>query len=77
MKSKFLTLSWIDLGKGLLVAFFSALITGLYELLQAGAALDWLTIKPVLLAAVAAMLGYLIKNLFTNSTGEFAKLEKK
>jgi VIT1/CCC1 family predicted Fe2+/Mn2+ transporter len=77
MKSGFLKLSWADLGKGLLVAFFSALITGFYQLLQSGAALDWITIKPVLLVAIAAGLSYLIKNLFTNNAGEFAKLDKK
>ena len=77
MKSEFLKLNWVDLGKGLLIAFFSALITGLYELLQTGAVLDWLTIKPVLLVAVAAMLSYLIKNLFTNSEGKVFKLERK
>ena len=76
MGSKFLKLNLKDLIKGLLLAFITAIITGLYELLQVGAVLDWVTIKPCLLVAVAAALSYLIKNLFTNKDGEILKTEK-
>jgi hypothetical protein len=77
MKSKFLRLNLNDFLKGLLMAFLGALVTGVYQLFQAGSALNWITLKPVLLVAIAAGLSYLIKNLFTNNAGEFAKLDKK
>lgn len=77
MGSKFLQLNAKDLLKGLLMAVLGALITGVYQLFQSESALNWVTIKPVLLVAVASGLGYLIKNLFTNSTDEFLKLERR
>jgi lysozyme family protein len=77
MKSKFLSLNWNDFLKGLLMAFLGALVTGIYQLFQTGSALNWATLKPVLLVAIANGLSYLIKNLFTNNQGEFAKLDKK
>jgi hypothetical protein len=76
MKSKFLTLSAIDFIKGLIVAIGTALLTGLYDLLQKGAAFDWPTLKPVVLASVAAGISYLLKNLLTNSQGQTFTLEK-
>lgn len=73
MNSKFLSLGLKDLAKGLLVAFLTALITGLYQLVQAGPfALDWATFQPIVMASVGSALAYLIKNLFQNSSGELA-----
>ncbi len=76
MKSGFLKLNASDLLKGLLVAVLTALLTGLYQLVQANSELNWITMKPVVLAAVGAGLSYLIKNLFTNSEGTVLKTEK-
>jgi hypothetical protein len=74
-KSSFLSLNWDDFGKGLLVAFITALITGLYNLLQSGASFDWITLKPVLIASVGAGVAYILKNLFSNSEGTFMTKE--
>jgi hypothetical protein len=77
MKSKFLTLTARDFFKGLLIAAGTALLTGVYQLLQNGAAFDWPTLKPVVLATVAAIISYLLKNLFTNSQGQILTSEPK
>ena len=76
-QSKLFSINWADFGKGLLIAFLTALIGGVYELLQAGSMVfDWPTLQPILEAALAAGLAYILKNLFTNSAGEIAKSEK-
>lgn len=76
MKSKFLTLSTGDILKGLLVAIITALLTGFYELIQAGGDFAWMDLKPVVLATIGAGIAYLLKNLFSNSEGRFAKSER-
>jgi len=76
MRSAFLKLNLRDFLKGLILAFITAIITGIYELLQTGAALDWVTLKPVLMVSIAAALSYLIKNLFTNTDGQILTAEK-
>ena len=76
MRSKFKALNMIDFGKGLLIAFLTALFTGLIELFQAGPfAFDWVTLQPIVYSAISAALAYLIKNFFTNSTGDLLKKE--
>lgn len=75
-KSGFLKLNASDLLKGLLVAVITALLTGLYALVQAGAEFNWITLNPVVLASVGAGLSYLIKNLFTNSDDQVLTAEK-
>jgi len=76
MRSAFLKLNLRDFLKGLILAFITAIMTGIYELLQTGAALDWVTLKPVLMVSIAAALSYLIKNLFTNTDGQILTAEK-
>lgn len=75
--SKFLRLNWQDIGKGVLMAFLGALITGLYQLLNTGALFNLDSLKSVLMVALAAGISYIIKNYFTNSEGQPFKLEKK
>ena len=75
-KSKFMKLDARDFLKGLLVAVLTALLTGLYQLLQAGGDLTWLAMKPVVMASAAAGLSYLIKNLLSNSEDQFVMNEK-
>ena len=53
MKSKFLTLDWKDFSRGLLIAFLTAVISGIIEMLDTGAIFTWVTIKPVLIAGVS------------------------
>lgn len=75
MKSKFLTLNWKDFSRGLLIAFLTALLTGVINILDAGAVFTWVTIKPVLIAGVSAALSYLIKCLATNSQDQLFRRE--
>ena len=75
MKSKFLTLNWKDFSRGLLIAFLTAVLTGVINILDTGAVFTWVTIKPVLIAGVSAALSYLLKCLMTNSQDQMFKRE--
>jgi hypothetical protein len=74
-RSNFLSLNATDFLKGFVMVIITALLTGIYQLLTNGGTLDWITLKPVLLSAVAAGLGYIIKNYLTNSQGEVFRTE--
>lgn len=67
--SKFLSLSWTDFVKGLITAVFAAVIAFAYQAIALPDFWSWNTLKGAGLAAAAALLGYLTKNLFTNSKG--------
>jgi hypothetical protein len=75
MKSKFLNLDWKDLSRGLLIAFLTAVLTGVINLLDTGAVFTWVTLKPVLIAGISAALSYLLKCLATNSQDVMFKRE--
>lgn len=75
MKSKFLTLDWKDFSRGLLIAFLTAVLTGVINLLDTGAVFTWVTLKPVLIAGISAALSYLLKCLATNSQDVMFKRE--
>ena len=77
MKSKFLTLDWKDFSRGLLIAFLTAVLTGVINILDAGAVFSWVTLKPVLIAGISAALSYLLKCLATNSQDQMFKREPK
>lgn len=77
MKSKFLTLDWKDFSRGLLIAFLTAVISGIIEILDIGAIFTWVTLKPVLIAGVSAALSYLLKCLITNSQDQMFKREPR
>jgi hypothetical protein len=77
MKSKFLTLDWKDLSRGLFIAFLTAILTGVINILDAGAVFTWVTIKPVLIAGLSATLSYLLKCLMTNSQDQMFKPEPR
>lgn len=75
MNSTFLTLNTKDFIKGLLVAVLSAVVTILYNTIQSGSlAFDW---KQIGVVALTSALAYIMKNLFSNSTGGFLKKEPK
>jgi hypothetical protein len=76
MRSKFLKLNRRDFIKGIIVAIFCTFITGFYQLIANGGVINWLTIKPVVIAAVGSGIAYLTKNLLTNSKGQFMKGER-
>ena len=73
MNSNFLNLNVNDLLKGLIVAILTAIITGVYNALNTGVAID---IKLTILSGLTAGLGYLLKNFFTNSDGNQLKKEQ-
>jgi hypothetical protein len=76
MRSKFLRLNSRDFIKGLIVVVFCTLITGFYQLIANGGNVNWVTLKPVVIAAIGSGLSYLTKNLLTNSKGEFMRGER-
>ncbi len=71
-RSKFFSLNLRDFLKGLLLALLSAVVTFLYEVVQAGTAFDAEFFKALGIVAVTTLLAYLGKNLFENSSGELA-----
>jgi len=77
MKSKFLSLDLKDFLRGLLIAFLTAVISGVIELLDTGVIFTWLTLKPVLIAGISGALAYLLKCLMTNSKDEMFKREPR
>ena len=77
MKSKFFTLDWKDFSRGLLIAFLTAVITGIINILDTGAVFTWITLRPVLIAGISAALSYLLKCLATNSQDQMFKHEPK
>lgn len=77
MKSKFFTLDWKDLSRGLLIAFLTAVLTGVINILDTGALFSWATVKPVLIAGISAALSYLLKCLATNSQDQMFKREPR
>ena len=77
MKSKFLALDWKDFSRGLLIAFLTAVLTGVINILDTGAVFTWVTVKPVLIAGISAALSYLLKCLATNSQDQMFKREPR
>lgn len=76
-RSIYKSLNGADFLKGLLIAFLTALFTGLLKLFEAGPfVMDWPTFQPIVYAAVGAALSYIIKNYFTNSEGQIARGER-
>jgi hypothetical protein len=76
MRSKFLKLNIHDFINGLIVAMFCTFITGFYQLIANGGVINWITMKPVVIAAIGSGVSYLTKNLLTNSKGEFMRRER-
>jgi VIT1/CCC1 family predicted Fe2+/Mn2+ transporter len=76
MRSAFLTLNWRDFIKGLVLAVLTAVITWAYEAVQSGTLFSPGALKTVGLVATGAFLAYLVKNFFTNTTGEILTKEK-
>jgi hypothetical protein len=74
MKSVFLSLNTADFIKGLILSVLTAVVTMVYSVVNAGSlTFDW---KAIGTAALSAGIGYIIKNLLTNSTDTFLSKEK-
>jgi hypothetical protein len=75
MKSKFLTIDTRDILHGFIMAFLTALLTGMIDMLQKGVIFDWPSLKPVIIAGVSAALSYLLKCLLSNSHNQLLTRE--
>jgi uncharacterized membrane protein len=75
MRSKFLKLNTRDFVKSIIIIVICTFITGFYQLIANGGVINWVTLKPVVIAAVGAGISYLTKNLLSNSKGDFMKSE--
>ena len=74
MNSTFLNLNANDFLKGLIMAVLSTVITIVYQTVEAGSlTFDW---KAIGTMALTTALAYIMKNLFTNSTGKLFGKEK-
>jgi hypothetical protein len=72
--STFLNLNIEDLAKGLIITILTSVLTIAYNTVSAGSlTFDW---KSIGLAALTSGLAYLMKNLLTNSEGQFLAEEK-
>ena len=68
MNSTFLNLNSTDFIKGLIMAVLTTVITVIYQTVEAGSlTFDW---KAIGTMALTSALAYIMKNLFTNSTGK-------
>ena len=67
--SKFFTLNPVDFVKGLIVAFGTAILTSLMPILNTGTLPTLADLKVIAISGLAAGVTYLLKNLFTNSSG--------
>jgi len=76
-KSKIFGVNIRDFAYGLVVAFLGAIATALHQLLSSNQSFsfDWITFKPIVYTGITAGFAYLIKNFFSNSKGDFGKLE--
>ena len=77
MKSSFLSIHWNDAIKGIIVSILTSTLTSIYDIISNGGlptADQW---KAIGIAGATAGVGYVIKNLLTNSNDQFAKTEPK
>jgi len=75
MNSPIFTLNSSDFLKGLIMAVLSSVITVVYQTIESGSLVfDW---KAIGTMALTTALAYIMKNLFTNSTGKFFGKEQK
>jgi len=65
-KSNFLSLNWLDLGKGLLMAVLTPVVVIIQQSIESGSfTFDW---KSIGVASLAGGFAYLVKNFFTKPT---------
>ena len=73
--STFLSIKWKDVLKGFITAVITAILMAIYPLLQGGGTITLDQLKASGLIGLTAGVGYLIKNVFTNSNDQFLKKE--
>lgn len=75
-KSKIFGANARDLLYSGIVATISAILTEVHRLLTADPVVfNWITLKPALYVGLTAGISYFIKNVFSNSKGQFARSE--
>ena len=73
--SELFKINGVDVTKGLIVAVFTAVLVIVNDTINSGSfSFDWMHIGKTALAAAVA---YLLKQLFTNSVGQFLSGETK
>ena len=78
MKSLSLSLNLTDLMKGFITTVIGAFLGAILSAIQGNTiAWTWTFFQPIVYAAIAAGISYLLKNLFTNSQDQFGKKEPK
>jgi hypothetical protein len=75
--SNFLNLNTSDFVKGLIVAVLTVVVSGVGSIISTGSLPTSTQWKVIGLAGVSAAVAYIIKNLFTNSQGQFLGKEPK
>jgi hypothetical protein len=73
--SKLFNLNLRDFAKGLIVAVFTVIITGVGDIVATGGLPTGAQWKAIGLATLSAAIAYIIKNLLTNSEGKFLAKE--
>jgi len=70
------SLGWKDVVKGFIMVVLGFILAGVETAIQQGTiTFTWHFFQPLVYTGVAAGLGYLIKNFFTNSQDQFATKE--
>ena len=75
--SKFLALNTRDLINGTVVAFLTVFLSAVLKVTETGTFPVFADLKGYAFAGATAAISYLIKNIFTNSTGEILTSETK
>jgi len=70
MNSPLFSLNLADAGKALLLAFLTAVLLGIIPVLESGTLPTLSQLGGLAIAGLAAALAYLVKNVFTSSTGK-------
>ena len=61
--SPFMSLNWTDLGKGILMAILTPVITVIYQTIQSGSLI--LDFHSICIAAISGFVAYITKNFFS------------
>lgn len=80
MWAKLFRLGWVDVFRGFVTAFFSAvmgIVIPIINQLATGVAVNFPSWKIILFAGLAGGCGYLWKNFFTNSKDQTFRAEPK
>lgn len=75
--SEFGKLNWVDIGKGVLIAFLTVFLGGLYTALDSGTFPTVEQLTGWALSGLAAAIAYVLKNFLTNSENKLLKKENK